>query len=321
MDSRDLVTRAAEFRNPPRLPFAKGDHADIAYVNFARPRHFLPSTPGLDEWGCLWTSLNPGSLDQGQVSRHPLDNWSSFERYSFPDPNAPGRFDHLPAQVALFRSQRRFICASLGKGPMHLLDDLRSFENYLADLLLNPERIDSLLDGIFLFLAGLLDRFADLGVDAVLLYDDQAVQSGPLFDMQLWRRHFAPRYRRLFDRAHHLGLKVYMHTCGNLSHHLEPLVAVGVDIIDNKQPALWMDSPAVDAVRGKVAFSSCLDIQTTIHTIPSDQIPAEVDRLVRRLSLPSGGFIATYYHQPDLLIPPERTRLMLDAFRSFRWTR
>jgi hypothetical protein len=319
MTSRERVARAIGFRCPDRIPLAKGPNADIAYVGYRPARDCAPAKPGMNEWGCVWTSLNASLGDQGQVCEHPLSDWGSFPSYRFPDPSAPGRFDHAAAEIERLHGKGQFVCASLGKGPMHLLDDLRGFEEYLTDLVTAPERVERLLDGIFGFLSGLVQAFGRLGADAVFLADDQAAQTGPLFSMDIWRQRLKPHYRRLFSLAHDAGCGVFMHTCGNLRQHLAELADAGVDVIDNKQPALWMECPDVDAVRGRIAFSTCLDIQSVMGTIQVGVIEAEVSRLIRRLSVPEGGFIGTWYHQPDLGIPPEKTDRMVQAFKAFRW--
>jgi len=319
MTSRERVLRTLGFAGPDRIPLAKGDDADIAYVGYQVANGFIPAKPGMNEWGCVWTSLNPSEVDQGQVAEHPLQDWEQVHRFRFPDPFAPGRMDGVRERIDALRQDGKFVCATLGKGPMHLLDDLRGFEAYLMDLVTEPERTDLLLDGTFTFLTGMTEQFAGLGVDAVFLADDQAMQTGPLFSMDTWRERFKPRYRALCDVAHRLGCKVYMHTCGDLSQHLSELADAGIDAVDNKQPALWMHCPAVDQVRGRISFSTCLDIQSVIGNIDADRIPDEVSRLIHRLSLREGGFIGTYYHQPDLHIAPEKTARMLQAFRSFAW--
>jgi uroporphyrinogen decarboxylase len=319
MSGRERVQKAIRFTRPDRIPLAKGPDADIGYVGFRTAVGFAPERPGADEWGCVRVSLRPGEGDQGQVLSHPLADWDRAAAYRFPDPHAAGRFEGAERAVSDQRAAGRFVLGSLGMGPMHGLDHLRGFEGYLEDLVLAPGRIVFLLDGILGFLAGLVEEFAGLGVDGVLLFDDQAMQTGPVFSMALWDEHFAPRYRALFALAHRRGMAVFLHSCGHLGQHLARLAAVGVDAIDNKQPGLWMDDPAVDAVRGRVAFSTCLDIQRTPSTIPEARIVPEVDRLVRRLGTPDGGFIGTFYHQQDLGIPAAQTAAMLRAFRELRW--
>ncbi len=321
MTSFERVLRTFEFQCPDRIPLGKGSEADVAFVGYRAADDFVPGKPGMNEWGCVWASLNPSEGDQGQVTEHPLSDWQQIQNFVFPDPFASGRMAGARERIDALRKDRKFVCASLGKGPMHLLNDLRGFEEYLMDLMTEPERIELLLDGVFRFLVGLTEQFAGLGVDAVFFLDDQAIQTGPLFSMEIWRELFKPRYRALCTLAHEMGCKVYMHTCGDLSQHLTELADVGVDVIDNKQPALWMDCPAVDEVRGKVSFSTCLDIQSVIGTIDLNRIPDEVSHLVRRLSVPEGGFIGTYYHQPDLHISPEKNARMIEAFRTFAWDR
>ena len=86
MQSRDLVLKTIEFRSPGRIPLAQGESADIVRVGYNQARKFVPLKEGMNEWGCVWKSLNPGAGDQGQVIEHPLNDWSRFEDFRFPDP-------------------------------------------------------------------------------------------------------------------------------------------------------------------------------------------------------------------------------------------
>jgi uroporphyrinogen decarboxylase len=318
---KEVVLRAIEFREPPRLPLAKGADPDMVYLSYKEPPGASPREPGTDEWGCVWRSFHAADGDQGQVAVHPLEDLARLDGYTFPDPHDPSRFGKaralLDARPRLFEEQ--FVVASLGLGAIHKLEHLRGTESFLTDFYLNPDALSWILDGVFGFFRGLVDEFARCRADAVIIYDDQAIQSGPLFSMDLWRRHFKPRYSALYARAHDLGLKVYMHSCGNLKDHLVELLHCGVDILDNKQPSLWMQCPEVDRVRGRLCFSSCIDIQSRILTIQEEEIPREVDRIVRRLSTPAGGFVGTLYHQADLGIPAEKNAWMTTAFKAFRW--
>lgn len=56
--SRERVLKAIEFGCPDRIPLFKGPDADIAGVGFAPAASLTPGEPGMDEWGCVRTSLN-----------------------------------------------------------------------------------------------------------------------------------------------------------------------------------------------------------------------------------------------------------------------
>jgi len=223
MTSRERVLRAIEFGCPDRIPLFKGPDADIAGVGYAPAAGFTPREPGMDEWGCVRTSLNREAGDQGQVTTHPLSDWGAFDSYTFPDPFAPGRLDNAKDAIDGLHQEGLFAIGFIGKGPMHLLDDLRGFESYLMDIMSEPDRIEAMLEGIFRFLHGVTEQLGDLGADAVMLFDDQAMQSGPLFSMDLWCEHLKPRYTQLCALAHSKGCKVIMHACGEISQHLPEL--------------------------------------------------------------------------------------------------
>lgn len=226
--SKEIVLRAIEFRYPPRLPLAGEDTVGVSYGPAAG---FSPAREGEDEWGCVWKSLHPKDGDKGQVVAYPLADWAAFEKYRFPDPYAPGRFDAARTWARSNRAamETKFVYGGLGSGPVHMLDYLRGFENFMMDLAEAPEHIEIMLDGIFCFLTGLVEQYAALGLDGVFLADDQATQRGPLFSMEMWNRYLRHRYAELFRLAHEKKLKVWMHSCGDIRYHLPELAAIGVD--------------------------------------------------------------------------------------------
>lgn len=318
MTSKERVWKTIRFEEPDRLAMFAGENADIVFVDTDPPKHFVPAQPGMDEWGAVWKSFHLDLGDQGQVISFPLQDCETFDHYQFPDPDAEGRFDRMAEKMAGIDPDK-FVVGNLGLGAMHRLESLLGFENYLMKLLLEPEQIEQLLDGIFGWLEGLACRYAEYGVDGVIFYDDQAIQTGPLFSMDVWRELFAPRYTHFFKLVHEKGLAVFMHTCGNLQQHLPELIKCGADVIDNKQPEAWLFTPQAQEARGKVTFSTCIDIQMRMQHLSPEEIPGEVDRLIRAASTPQGGMIGTCYGKRDMDIDPEANRVMLEAMESFRW--
>lgn len=324
MTSFEIVKRTIEFECPPRLARNGGslDETDIVTVGYSEATDFKSKKEGEDEWGVVWKSLHFELGDQGQVIENPLKEWDNFARYKIPDPYAPGRFDALKENLEKNKEiwKDKFIIGSLGAGPMHLLSYIRGFENFLIDILTHRENIEKLLDKIFYFMEEVTKKFAEYKVHGVILWDDQAMQTGPFFSMELWRKILMPRFAKLYDLAHSLGLKFFMHSCGNLGEFLIDLAKCGADVIDNKQPDLWKDSESVDKVRGKVCFQTCLDIQKCLPKISKSEVEIGVKNLIDRLSTNKGGFIATMYAGKDLDLPSENVEQMWRCFKEYQVT-
>ncbi len=319
MNSRDVVCRTIRFLNPDRIAIAKGKNSDFLYITFTTSSRHFSDKPGTDEWGCVWKTSHSDQYKHGLVKEHPLSDWGKINNYEFPDPNLPERYAHIKNSIKNLKESSKFIIGNIGKGPMHLLNDIRGFENYLCDLISDPAKTEVLLTGIFGFLTGVVKNYAEFKLDAVYLFDDQAIQTGPIFSMDLWRIYFKPRYKKLFDFIHNSDMKVFLHTCGKIDSHLIDLYECGVDVIDNKQPSLWIDSEGVKKLRGKICYSTCIDIQSRIFDISIDEVEEEAGNMIRTLSVPEGGFIATYYEQQDLCLPQEKIVKMMQCFENFKW--
>jgi len=88
MTSREIVACAIEFRRPPRLPFwqhedpaAPDDVCDIWEMDRAEAGWFFDH-PGVDDWGCRWERTEVDNM--GQVTGHPLAEWSALHTYRPP---------------------------------------------------------------------------------------------------------------------------------------------------------------------------------------------------------------------------------------------
>jgi hypothetical protein len=115
MDSREIVRRCIEFRDPPRIGLhfhtdpVQGwvlEETDFAGVSYASdPRFDRPAgqTEWLTEWGVRRRSLG---TPIGEAVRFPLgEGWHLLDSYRFPDFAAPWRWAHLQSSVGQARAQ------------------------------------------------------------------------------------------------------------------------------------------------------------------------------------------------------------------------
>lgn len=96
MTLREIVCRAIEFDNPPRLPFWQhwnhkmpGFPNDVCSIwEIERPEAgwFFDNAVQHD-WGCGWSTTNLKNV--GQVTDCPLADWSALGTFCPPNPRNP----------------------------------------------------------------------------------------------------------------------------------------------------------------------------------------------------------------------------------------
>jgi len=315
MTRKEIVLRAIELRDPPRLPLnycnRDFEHSDTVAVGFAADPAFGPSEPGMTEWGYVWHSLDN---TMGQPESHPLADESAIESYRPPDPGAPGRVDHLPAQIEAERD--RFIKAGVGISGFNQATLLRGFEAFLEDLYVAPERAERVLDFVFDFENGIIDRYCTLDVDAVVFGDDWGTQQGLMISPERWRQVFRPRYAEQFARIRAAGKKVWFHTCGDVSAVIGDFIDVGVDVLELLQPDIFGIERLAEEFGGRVCFCCSVDHQRLATTGTRDEILAYVRRLNDNLGRFRGGLIGYIEDYSSLGMSEHNYQWIREAFHG-----
>ena len=319
MQSREIVRRAIEFDYPPRLPFFQheiaalpDDVCDIWEMDRAQRGWFFDN-PAEDDWGCGWQRTEQRNM--GQVTRHPLADWSALSSYRPPDPRNPYYFERLEA--ALAAAGDRYVVVTAHFNLIERLHMLHGFAATLEDLYLAPARIEQVLDMILEFRLAQFDELArrcGRAVHGLFLTDDWGTQSGPFIGAELFTRFFAGRYRTLVRAIHEHGWHCILHSCGRINDLVPRFIDVGVDVLNMQQPQAYGIRELGARFAGKVCFLTTADIQTTLPSGDPARVRAEVRELVLHWSTPAGGFIVFNYGDPQALaIDPAMTGVMFGA--------
>lgn len=315
MTPREIVYRAIERRGPPRVPinYCNRDFecSDTLAVGLAPAPGFAPSEPGMTEWGYAWRSLD---ATMGQPHTHPLADWDLAATYVPPDPAAPGRLDHVEAWAS--EHADRFLKLSLGISGFNQATFLRGFEAFLMDLTLEPDRAEQVLDMVFGFENGVIDRAAPLPVDAVAFGDDWGTQAGLMIAPERWRRVFRPRYADQFARVRRAGKKVWFHTCGDVYAILGDLIDIGVDVIELLQPDVFGVERLARNFGGRVCFCCSVDHQRRAVSGSREEILSYARRLRDELGRFDGGFIAYVEDYASLGMGEQNYQWIRQAFHG-----
>ena len=294
MTSREIIQLTLDYANPERVACGLPKLYDFAGCS-CKTKTYATDWVRLDdrrwerkdEWGNTWGRVDPTS--KGEVIRGVLED-VSIDAYSFPDYS---RYEDYQESAA---GSDKWVIAWLPGFTFNVARKLMRLENYLADLLLEPDAIHLLHDKVDTILTDMIVNFAKAGAQAIMFPEDWGTQTQTLISPACWREEFFPRTKKLCGLAHDLGMKVFMHSCGAIGGIVPGLMEAGIDLLQFDQPTLHgIDNLAAYQALGKITFWCPVDIQKTLQTRDEALIRAEVREMLDKLWRGRGGFIAGQY--------------------------
>lgn len=318
-ESYEVVRRAIAFERPDRLPvmMPKIGVSDVHSVKWNQIGVGDESLPqSVDEWGCRWTRTEVQNM--GQVTEHPLEEWSALKSYRWPDADDPSLYEGMEEQFE--GSDRKFILTHIFMLLFERMHSLRGFANTLIDLIQGDQRIEMLADRIIeydLVLIENISRRFPGQIHALKGTDDWGTELSTFISPLLWDSFFRPRYQKLFNAIHQQGWFAWLHSCGCIKGVLDGLIEVGLDVINLQQPRVLGIEGFGRRFAGRICFESLCDIQHTLPFKDVEEIEREAGLLLQHWATPEGGFILGDYGAGEAIgVSIEKRMSMLEAFRK-----
>ena len=147
-----------------------------------------------------------------------------------PDPLGGGRMHDRVKAAAYLRERTQGDIPILGwiEGPMAEAADLRGINTVMYDTVDDP----GFLRDLFEFILEMETRFAKAQVEAGVDIMGIGDAASSLVSAATHRELILPYQKRLVDAVHALGVPVRLHICGNITHLLDALAELNVEMID-----------------------------------------------------------------------------------------
>jgi uroporphyrinogen decarboxylase len=225
--------------------------------------------------------------------------------------------------LALRRSTDKALLVVCGCNLFEWGTFLRRMDNFLMDLLEDPDNVERLLDQLMIRHLATLEKVCtavgDI-VDIIRFGDDLGMSSGPFMNPRIYRRLFKPRHTMLCEYVKsHSGMHTFIHSCGSISLLMPDLIDAGFEIFNPVQTNTANMAP--DALKREFG-GACTFWGGGVETsgVLNHGTPAEVrDQVLERLEVFSrgGGFVFNTVHNilPD--VPPDNIVAMYDALKEF----
>ena len=162
----------------------------------------------------------------------------------------------------------------------------------------------------------MIEAWADAGLPGAIYSDDLAYRTGPMLNPRTMDELFGDSFRRITETAHQLGLKIAIHTDGNVYALLEWLADCGFDGVHALEPTAGMElSKVKEMVGDRLCLFGNVDVTHTLVDGTKEEVFAEVRRCIADAGK-GGGYIlgATNFH-PDISV--ERLRWMIEAVEEY----
>lgn len=282
--------------------------------------------PGyIDMWGVPYRRTDDG--DHFAVDGAPLKKASltDLDRFTWPDVDDPKQFEGLGERARhLFETTGYVIGADAIKaGPLMSALQMRGYEQFFMDLVIDVEFADALLERITSTLKQMWTRYLrEVGPYVQIAYvtDDLGTQTSMLMSPQLFRDRIKPRMKELHDHIKSLAdVKLMMHTDGAVGPIIGDLCEINVDILNPVQTSTagMGDTAALKARYGdRLSFHGAIDVQQLLPNANADELRWEVAKRIHDLGR-DGGFIIAPCHNIGPDIPPENTVALFDLAREF----
>jgi uroporphyrinogen decarboxylase len=286
-----------------------GQDAVIADPIFKKER--IGANRWLSEWGYVSQDTNE---EHGIEVESPIKTMADFERYTPPDPHAPGRFAAVEDVIQKYKGDKAVI--------IHLNDVfslpryLMGMQNLLMAIVMEPELVKALVEMSVTINLELAKEVTARGAKIVYTGDDYAYNKGPLMSPKHFREFFYPGLCRVMRGYKELGLYVIKHTDGNLWSILDMIIDSGIDCLDPIDPQAGMDLGEVKTKYGdQVALKGNVDCAQLMTFGTPDEV-VESTKEVLRKGMPNGGFILSSSNSIHSAVKPENYIAMLKTLRE-----
>ncbi len=206
-------------------------------------------------------------------------------------------------------------------GPFTTACSLRGTEQFLIDMMQDPDYAQLLLERVTDTIAALMRGYLDACGDYIdmieLPGDDYASNTNLIVSPRLFRSFIKPQISRLVGivKSYRSDIKVMLHSDGLIEKLLPDFVEIGVDAVHPLEPVEAMEQERIKQEFGaQLAFIGGIDIS---HALPGSRndVIEEVKLRIDQFA-PGGGYVLAPSNHLQEDIPTENVVTLFQAARE-----
>jgi uroporphyrinogen decarboxylase len=266
----------------------------------------------------------PGeNIDFGYYSGGVLKNFEDYEEFyqQYPlDPDDPYRKNNflISKEVQENANGKLYFMPAI-IGMMEATWEGFGLENF-SRLLARRKQIKKIFDDRGKFAVELTKRILEWGeTGAMLIFDDYGYKAGLFMSPRNYREYVMPWLKKICDTAHKGGVKVLLHSCGDINMILEDIIKAGVDALHPIEPTTANPEYDIFKLKEKYGDQICLVGNVSPQDL-SDKTPEDIREYTKKLLkyvAPGGGFILSSGHSINPAIKLDNYLAMKETHEKY----
>jgi len=143
--------------------------------------------------------------------------------------------------------------------------------------------------------------------DEMMWWDDMGYKGTQFFSLAMYRDILKPAHKRACDWAHEKGIRVRLHSCGNISAFIPDLIEIGVEMLNPIEVKSGLDPIALKKQYGdRLGFHGALN---AVLFYEPEKLWAEMKKVIPEMKKNGGYIISSDHSVPETV--------SLEEFRRF----
>jgi uroporphyrinogen-III decarboxylase len=245
---------------------------------------------------------------------HSPDDWETWDKK--PIFQLPAKNHRLYAKVQRDFGDRIFIFGMFSGGLFELTSQAMGFDRFAVAIRKEKAFMQRYIKFYEDLYCMMVEVFADAGLPCVMYTDDLAYRSGPMLNPRAYDELYGDAYRHITETAHSLGMKITIHSCGNVYPLLAWFADCGFDGVHALEPTAGVELAKVKEMVGdRLCLIGNIDITHILVDAPREEVFEAVRQAIRDAGTGGGYMVASTNSHPGMSL--ERLRWMVEAAEKY----
>jgi uroporphyrinogen decarboxylase len=280
-----------------------------------------------DIWGVGYTRVKQGEFEFWEATHSPLEgvtDVAELEKYHWPT-LALFDFNSLNAQLEKYKDFAIMNAPGYSSpGLFRIIQRLLGRDSFLDVMVYHPRFFSALVVKVTDFYEAFVNAMFEVAgnrIDFFRIADDFGSQEGLMIGTDHWEMYCKPSFERIAAKPQHLGVHLYMHSCGSVRKLLPEFISMGAQVLDPIQTrATGMSPEGLKKDFGSViCFSGALDEELLLRQGTPETVRQGVVELLDAMA-PGGGFFLGPSHKLKIETPVENVLAMYQAAKEWHYS-